>query len=166
MLGKSHMKIALGVTLFTANPDIILGALIGSLLPDVDQQNTYLGRCNIFLKSKKVRKFVQHRGVTHSLFGTAVLITILKLALNTPSVMGISIGIITHLIADAFTPSGIQLFWLPFESMEERKSKNVTLGHIKTGSRAEWVISTFILLIGIVIGLIVFIILVRSRRNV
>lgn len=157
MLGISHMKIALGISLFTANPDFIIGSVIGSLLPDVDKQTTYLGRYNFFLKSKSVRKVIQHRGVTHSIFGTLVTIAILKLLFNRTSLMGISFGIITHLIADSFTPMGIQLWWLPNQSDSERRKKRVVLGRMKTGGLLEWVISNSIFLAGLVAGLVTFV---------
>jgi len=151
MLGKSHAKIALGLTLFTADPNIILGAVVGSLWPDIDKKNTILGRYNILLGFNKFKKLLKHRGFTHSIYGTMWFIMLLRLFMDEVSIMSILFGIITHLVADSYSPMGIQLFWLPYQSDNERKKNTIVLGHLETGGMLEWMISTSILFLGLLI---------------
>lgn len=87
---------------------IILGGILGSLLPDIDHPKS-----TISLKLKSYL-FIRHRGFTHSL--TALLLLILlapwgEKILHYNLYQGIIIGIISHIFLDSLTPSGVQLFF-------------------------------------------------------
>lgn len=151
MTGKSHMKIALGITLWTVNPDIVIGALIGSLIPDIDTKKSKLGKYNFFIRLKCIRKYVKHRGITHSIIGLVSFMFISNILFDVISTTGIVIGIISHLIADMSTVSGIQLLW--------PKPIKISFANLKTNGWGEWVVSTTMLLVGILL-------LVRCSMNV
>ena len=151
MTGKSHMKIALGIALWTVNPDVIVGAVIGSLLPDIDTKNSKLGKYNLFIRLKCVKKHVKHRGVTHSLIGLMSFMFISSVLFDIVSTTGLFIGIVSHLVADMATVGGIQLLW--------PKRSKIRFACLKTDGWLEWIISTSILLTGILL-------LVRCAVNV
>lgn len=87
---------------------IILGGILGSLLPDIDHPKS-----TISLKLK-LYLFIKHRGFTHSLTALFLFILIAPWAgtiLNQDLYRGIIIGIISHIFLDSLTPSGVQLFF-------------------------------------------------------
>lgn len=75
-----------------------------------------------------------HRSFTHSLFGFLAFISVVKiiaLEINLNQIyIGFSIGYLMHLIADFFTPKGIQLFY-------PLKGKTVSPITIKTSGKFE-----------------------------
>lgn len=101
------------------NPSMIFlvgGCAFGSLLPDIDIDNSMLGR---FIPGWLLW---EHRTVTHSLFfllvsGLIGLIFKYNLALS----IGLMIGVGTHLILDAITPMGLPYFLFPFIVIEPYK---------------------------------------------
>jgi inner membrane protein len=102
----------------------IIGSVIGSLLPDIDQASNRLWN---MLPAGKLfgdifrKLFIAHRTISHSILGLIItsitLKTILPLILNPQSIntdivhFAIMIGFISHLLADAFTEEGIPLFF-------------------------------------------------------
>lgn len=105
----------------------IVGNVIGSLLPDIDQGSNKLWSLlpGDFIIPKIGRRiFYKHRTITHSILGGYLLYTFLKFALprvfnpgyiNTNMVMvSILIGFIMHLVADSLTREGLPLFF-PFK---------------------------------------------------
>ncbi len=101
-------------------PPILFGAafvaaIAGSLLPDIDNPESYLGRRFYGIS----RRFSRHRGITHSL-GHFLIVSILLIALTilTPipkpvafSIYGLIYGYFTHLFLDMFSKMGIPVFW-------------------------------------------------------
>jgi len=130
---------------------IILVAMLGSLLPDIDMPKSTIGRLFPFISKPIERKF-GHRTVTHSLIGwmvatliSAILITaitfipILKPYIPTQLPLrwcvSFSIGYFSHILLDMFNPRGAQLFW-------PNPARDVIPGNlkyrIKSGSKAEF----------------------------
>lgn len=88
------------------------GAVIGSLLPDVDSPTSAMGRLVPFVSVPLERRW-GHRTVTHSLLalaGAAVLAAPL-LPLSRTAYFALLIGYLSHLIADCATKSGVPLFY-------------------------------------------------------
>lgn len=114
MKGSTHMLAGISSALvyshLMAEPSwqIILGGILGSLLPDIDHPKS-----TVALKLK-LYLFIRHRGFTHSL--TALLLFILiapwaEAVLHHDLYRGIIIGIISHIFLDTLTPAGVQLFF-------------------------------------------------------
>jgi inner membrane protein len=145
----------------------LLGAMFGSLLPDLDAYESRLGNYEI----GKVKPFkpvsrtlfylLGHRGVLHSLFGTALLggVCLLSLILLfsrteaeallplVSSVIGLLLGYLSHLFMDGCTLMGIPLWW-----PDKKRFHFLPKGYrFTTGSPAEftllWVLGTITVLL-------------------
>jgi inner membrane protein len=145
----------------------LLGAMFGSLLPDLDAYESRLGN----YKVGKVKPFklvsrtwfylLGHRGVLHSLFGTALLggicllLLILLFSRTEPetllplisSVIGLLLGYLSHLFMDGCTLMGIPLWW-----PDKKRVHFLPKGYrFTTGSPAEftllWVLGTITVLL-------------------
>lgn len=124
MKGSTHVVIGLsfGVTTqlligfpaerFLEIPFYYGGLVLGSLLPDIDHPQSYLGR-RLTPLSVPIFKLFGHRGITHSFLSLSILGIILTESgyVNTYLSGGILLGYLSHLIADMFTPTGIPLFY-------------------------------------------------------
>lgn len=92
----------------------VTSSVIGSLLPDLDTPNSYLGR-RMLLISYPLSKLFGHRTITHSF----LLWTILFIAYpsffqgNTHGIIcfGTYGGVLSHLLLDLISPIGIPLFY-------------------------------------------------------
>lgn len=95
------------------------GLIFGSLFPDIDKHNSYLSR-RVKPLSIITSKVLKHREFTHSIVGSLILSLImnvilkkLNLNINTIYIFSLSftIGIISHILLDMFTPAGVVLFY-------------------------------------------------------
>ena len=86
-------------------------AVLGSLLPDVDIPNSFLGR--IIQPISNIIYFIfGHRTITHSLLINIILyLFLLIITANKLILSGIFLGIVTHIMADMITPSGVSIFY-------------------------------------------------------
>jgi inner membrane protein len=94
----------------------LLFALLGSLLPDIDNHNSKLGR-KVPGLSRVAEFLMGHRGIYHSLFGCAITLVLFYLGFRLFSFSGLSyclsalgIGFIFHLVMDTLTTKGIHWF--------------------------------------------------------
>ena len=87
-------------------------AIIGSLLPDVDSPNSYIGRMMPFASIPIERRW-GHRTITHSLLCMLALsvVTLPLLAWKSACYAAVLLGYMSHLIADSATKSGVPLFY-------------------------------------------------------
>ena len=129
---KTHFAITLFSVLFliehVQNKFIFVTiAFIATLLPDVDNGFSTLGKYNIF---RPVQFFTRHRGLIHSF--TFCLILTLILALYFPVyALPFFLGYALHLFADSFTINGIRPLW-PLQKVSQ--------GKIRVGGTIENVI--------------------------
>jgi len=155
LVGVSALKVMNEVTGITPNITSIenmtfmLGAMAGSLFPDIDCRNSYIGR-RARISSTIISGLFEHRGATHApiivtLF-TAFLYLISKNFLPYPFIktllIGFYIGNLTHILLDMITKGGVPLLF-PFTKTKFNLTK------IKTGSIGEMVIF-FIMIIAFV----------------
>ena len=117
MMWRSHLvmgvvaaEITFEVLEITRAPELYALALLGSLVPDLDEPRAKLSRILFFI-SIPLSKVVTHRGFTHTLLFSALVASGLYL-LSVPlaMVLFLSVGILSHLIADAMTYVGVP--WL------------------------------------------------------
>lgn len=111
-----------------AEPAGLAAALLGSLLPDIDHPKSWAGRKLPFV-SIPLAMVVGHRGVTHS--AIAVLACLVLLGMFGPAWQAapVAVGYLSHLAADACTPSGVPLLW--------PARRRFTLNLCETGSMVE-----------------------------
>lgn len=152
---------------------IIVGSCLGSYIPDMDHPGSTLGRkigiishpinllsklfASIHKKTKgkislKLSEIFAHRGIFHAPIFWIVIMGLLfwkiPLLISVEAVRnaiigmltGVGIGIGMHLFADMFNPTGIPILMPIF-------NKKLSLGRIVTGSKNEWVVLVFCLLI-------------------
>lgn len=141
MTGRSHMKIAFSVTLFTGNPVLVASAVLGSLFPDIDTSTSII--CTLLPFHGWPLNKIRHRGFTHSVIATGIIALLLYLLVPFKSVViGLVIGYFSHIVADMLTPSGVQLLW--------PKRKKYRLGlNVVTGSTIEYCIANCSVIIAI-----------------
>lgn len=111
--GKTHVIITItALTLIKAylidiNYLYVIGAVIGSLLPDTDIKYSTAG------KVLPVWLLAKHRGATHSLFA-AFSLTAACAIFNVAFAAGLGTGYTLHLAADALTPMHLPYWsWYP-----------------------------------------------------
>lgn len=94
----------------------VVGCGFGSLLPDIDIDNSLLGR---FIPGWLLW---EHRTFTHSLLFMLV-VGVIGVLLGGPYslIIGLWIGIMTHLILDAITPMGLPYLFFPFAYDRSKK---------------------------------------------
>ncbi|WP_160693448.1 metal-dependent hydrolase [Clostridium sp. C2-6-12] len=109
------------------------GALLGSLLPDIDHRNSYIGR-KVKTASKAINKLAGHRKLFHAPLVYLLLYSIglgmIKDNLLLMGINGLFLGILSHLILDSFTIGGLPWFY-------PLSKKRFSLAGIKTNSKLE-----------------------------
>lgn len=129
---RTHIVSSLVITtpllVFTGNfiPAAVTGVIVGSILPDIDEPKSFIGRRTRGI-SDLINWSFGHRGITHSLLAF-IIILILCLTFRTFFSFGLAIGYFLHLIEDSFSVSGIK--WLaPFDKRAfKHKVFNYTTG--------------------------------------
>lgn len=97
--------------------------IVGSLLPDIDEPESYIGRrFPIFSYAFSIfgaltpTKFIEHRGFTHMLFVPLIIIYFSYVnddLMIKALLYGLSIGIFAHDCGDMLTKGGIRGFFFP-----------------------------------------------------
>ena len=114
---------------------VVASSWLGSLLPDIDHPTSTMSKKFflvsipyrimqfIFGKFKYTKDFVGHRGITHSLLFLSIPILLMLFAFSNPwldlAMLGLSVGIFSHLFMDMLNPMGVPLF-LPFAKKKFR----------------------------------------------
>ena len=95
-----------------------LGIFLGTILPDIDEPNSYVGKRSFFV-SDIFSTFVRHRGVTHFLFAPVVIWwvgTMLENYLLELLFKSIALGWLSHLLGDLLVGNGVKGFLFPIYS--------------------------------------------------
>lgn len=113
MQGKTHLLFGLLLSVIwfefvsTNNPVLtLILILLGSLLPDIDEKSSLLGR-----RVKILSLFTKHRGFFHSILFGVVAVLLLSLIVSHIHVWAFVAGFVSHLVLDALTPMGVKPFW-------------------------------------------------------
>jgi inner membrane protein len=146
-------------------PFLVVCASLGSLLPDLDAQNSTIKQLKIIgvrpfaIPSAVINKSFGHRGLLHSAVGLCLIVGIvspLSVFIGWKAIAAVGLGYASHLVTDAMTPSGIPVFFPKtrrFHILPKRL-------RITTGSLAEdllfplFTTSVFLLFLYIGAGLI------------
>ena len=154
---KTHFNGGILIGLYASskmiNPPLIStaiflgGAAIGSLLPDIDHKNSYIGK-KTRVVSKTINKLAGHRKLFH-----APLFYLFLYSLKSgtefqsfPSIIldGLFLGILSHLILDSFTIGGLPWFY-------PLSKKRFSLAKIKTNGKFEQILCTALICVNILI---------------
>lgn len=87
---------------------LLVGTAIGSLIPDIDEPKSYIGRRSLGV-SWFIKKKYGHRGGTHSVIIWFILMAILMTIARHPFTYGISCGYLFHIVGDFFSNKGVPL---------------------------------------------------------
>jgi inner membrane protein len=117
------------------------GIVVGSLLPDIDEPTSYVGRRS-FGVSNKVKEAFGHRGMTHSLFVWGIIALVVMWESSSLFAVGFALGYLFHILEDFFSVQGVPLFW-PFTT------KRFKIPLYRTGNIVEKALfyAAFVLLI-------------------
>lgn len=119
MMARSHVVVGAAAWLVTAKflhlppfDPVPLGlAIAGSLLPDIDHPQSWVGRRTRPL-STALAALLGHRGVTHSALAVLFLLVLLaQEGVRRANADALAIGYLSHLGADLLTPRGLRLAW-------------------------------------------------------
>jgi inner membrane protein len=133
VLGRTHALTGLFVGLLVISVTqvslvqsffLVLTAIFGSLLPDIDSPKAYLGR-----KIKIISWISKHRGIFHSVIPLAIGYFSLQYVVGQNYAFAFAAGFLSHLILDMITKEGIRLFPFGFHIR----------GPIKVGGFAEYI---------------------------
>lgn len=106
---------------------IILFAILGSIIPDIDHPKSIIGKLFYPISAPLERRY-GHRTITHSLVGWAISTVLFSVIIGLISfiphianwgwsdlpirwIAAFSISYFSHLILDMFNPRGSQMFW-------------------------------------------------------
>ena len=156
---KTHINggilVGLYVNLQMSNTSIIstgvflAGAVVGSILPDIDHKNSYIGRKAKTI-SKAINKFAGHRKMFHAplmyLLLYSISLGIINDKLLLVGIKGLFLGVLSHLLLDSFTIGGLPWFY-------PLSKKKFSLGSVKTNSKVEDILCGVLICINIVIVL-------------
>ena len=128
MTAKGHMALASAATLSYLYVDnglistlpyfefFLLAILFGSLFPDIDEPESYIGN-KLKVVSIVMSSLFKHRTFTHYLILPLLLILVgffyVDNVFNKVTILGFAIGILLHDAGDMFTKSGIKGFLWP-----------------------------------------------------
>ncbi|NWF65874.1 MAG: metal-dependent hydrolase [Campylobacterales bacterium] len=127
----------------------LAGVIFGSIFPDIDEPNSYVGRKALII-SNIIKAIFGHRGVTHYLIIPIIILICAILFLKNRQLffisVGFSIGYIGHILADMLTKGGIYNVYFPFKSDKSYRllPKSLTF---YTGSFTEYIVVFFFFLI-------------------
>jgi len=120
------------------NPLALVCATAGALMPDIDHPASWVGR-RLRVISRPLAAMIGHRGVSHSLVAVlACLVALRWEGLSRAVIDPLVVGYLSHLGADLLTTGGLRLTW--------PSTKRQAIGLCRTGSMAEAVIVTAIVL--------------------
>ena len=160
MLGNTHILGGITASLAFAqfsneNPVVLVGAgVIGALLPDLCHGGSKIGRM-FPISSKIVNKLFGHRSFTHSLLFLILMAFIMDAFVPYRSlIIGILLGMASHLILDMGTKKGIKLFFPVKISVRFPLT-------IKTGSKGERVVFALLCMLSLYFGYELLLDLVR-----
>jgi inner membrane protein len=137
MLYKTHVLTSIAGALVISNSThvdfsvaLAGGVILGSLLPDVDEDGSFIGRKTLGV-SKIIKMIFGHRGITHSLFAW-FLFSIPYLISHNSFLLGLSLGYLFHILGDMFSKSGVPLLY--------PSKKRFKIPIYRTGGPSEYVI--------------------------
>jgi inner membrane protein len=137
MMAGSHVVVGIAAWYWVAphlgqpplDPLVLMLAVGGALLPDIDHPQSWAGR-RVKIVSRPLAALVGHRGATHSLLAIAAGVLALRWhGVSRAILQPVSVGYLSHLAADLLTPAGLRLAW-PL-------SRRTAIPICRTGSPAE-----------------------------
>lgn len=162
MTGKVHtiLGVSTVVALAITNPTLtvkdvtlypaigLLASVPGSLLPDIDIQQSKMGQ-----KHKFLSKHLTHRGITHTLLFPAIIAAAIYFLIGVVPflpdlLLGFEVAYVAHIFADMFNSKGVPLLW-PLTKAKFH------LASVQTRSKAQQVIYIIIWEVALLIWILI-----------
>lgn len=136
---------------------ITASSLLGSLLPDIDEPNSFIGK-KVWLLSKLIKFTTGHRGVFHTLAIVLIFPLIYFLTKDNEIflklswfpyknfIIGLIIGYLSHLLMDSMTEMGVPLLW-------PLTKEKISIMKLRT-NRHEWIAIFLFVLLVIVVAMV------------
>lgn len=158
MTAKGHVSLSLAIAIPTSSilEDntirfvFLASVMFGSLLPDIDEPNSYIGRRFSFMSYFLKFLGIKHRGVTHYLIFPLFifLLSFFLKGIYKIITIGVAFGVLLHDIGDMLTKSGIRGFFYPFFKNESIRLLPKKIAFY-TNSLAEHIIIALLFLLDI-----------------
>jgi inner membrane protein len=119
MMARSHVIVGFAAWVAAApllhlqvlDPAYLGLVVAGSLAPDIDHPNSWVGRRTRPVSTAIAATF-SHRGITHSAIAVIGLtLLLLHAGYRRGGVSALIVGYLSHLAADMLTPQGLRLAW-------------------------------------------------------
>ena len=125
---------------------IVLGGLvlIGSLVPDIDEPDSYMGKRFVFL-SYPLNILFGHRTITHNMTFIFIL-AIISYYYNNIYCLAVTVGMFIHILQDSLTYQGIKGCLFPFKSYNYNFVLLPRIFRFAVGSGTELLILAFSLM--------------------
>ena len=113
---------------------LVVNSAVGSVLPDIDLETSYIG-CRIPILPKFINRVFGHRGFTHSILCMVCCSFLLRIIPWYLEIIlfAFCVGYLSHLILDMLNSVGVPLFY-PYK-------KKIRIAWISSDSPIQWVIS-------------------------
>lgn len=98
---------------------LLAGVVLGSLLPDIDEPESYIGKRTLFI-ADVLKSCFGHRGMLHR-FIVPFSLLVVAIFLSLPYslfVFGVFFGYLFHILGDMLTKGGVKGVFYPFGSVE------------------------------------------------
>lgn len=124
---------------------VLCGVALGSLLPDIDEPESYIGQRTLFI-SDGIKKLFGHRGASHFLIVPFLILTVAIFSKGFLSLLlfGVAFGYFFHIVGDMLTLSGIKNVLFPFGDKRHFYALLPKKLRFKTNSKKEHILSFFL----------------------
>ena len=141
MMAITHMALAGVMCVALKAPEQVIAlAIVGSVLPDIDQPRSMVGKA-LFVVSYPINKLFGHRKFIHSVLLWGVLAIVGGLYFK--PLMWLGLGAVSHCLLDCWNTKGVELCAPITEKMFVLGSRKY---RIISGTRAEFIVLGIILL--------------------
>lgn len=128
----------------------VLGGLIGSIFPDIDNSGSYMGKLSAPVSTvlcaiggKMGKSGYNHRGILHD--PIVYLLGLVLCYLYFTPMIGFFIGCLSHLFLDMFNPKGVPIG--PF--------RRVSIGNFKSGEIGSVILTWVCVFVVLTVGILV-----------
>jgi len=118
---------------------LFLTVLLGSLLPDIDEENSKICKWSGPL-GKLVAKTFPHRGFIHSLLFFAILYLLIAHYVNLQYATALIIGYFAHITGDGISVSGLRIFFPLKFKIKGPLRVGSTLEHVIVACLLVWIV--------------------------
>ncbi len=124
---------------------VIAGVIAGSLLPDIDEPESYIGK-RFSALAEPINKLFGHRGASHYLIVPFIIFVCAAFLSGTSSLFlwGLGFGYLFHILGDMMTLGGVYNALFPFGNKSKKYAILPKNFRFKTNSYPEHLLRAFL----------------------